>query len=74
MKFLVSSAIALFLSACSLPPLPELSPNDAASPDAPVVAAPYEPVMAGTAPYAPLGLKSWRELNDSVAPGGSRAP
>jgi hypothetical protein len=29
--------------------------------------------MAGTAPHAPVGLKPWRELNDSVAPGGSAA-
>jgi hypothetical protein len=32
----------------------------------------YQPVMAGTVPYGPVELKPWRELNDSVAPGGSR--
>jgi len=74
MKFLAFSALALFVSACSSAPLPELSPTDAASPDAPVVAAPYQPVMAGTAAHVPVGLKPWRELNDSVAPGGSRSP
>jgi hypothetical protein len=30
--------------------------------------------MAGTAAHTPVGLKSWRELNDSVAPGAGRAP
>lgn len=74
MKFLVLSALALFVSACSSAPLPELSPTDATSPDAPIVAAPYQPVMAGTAAHVPVGLKPWRELNDSVAPGGSRSP
>lgn len=74
MKFLVLSALALFVSACSSAPLPELSPTDAASPDAPIVAAPYQPVMAGTAAHVPVGLKPWRELNDSVAPAGSRSP
>lgn len=73
MKVLIFGALALSLSACSSP-LPELAPTDAASPDAPVVAAPYQPVMWGTAPHAPVGLKSWRELNDSVAPRGSVSP
>lgn len=74
MKVLVFGATALFISACSSAPLPELAPTDAASPEAPVVAAPYQPVMWGTAPHAPVGLKSWRELNDSVAPRGSVSP
>lgn len=74
MKVLTLSALALFASACSSAPLPELSPADAASPDAQVIAAPYQPVMAGTAAHVPVGLKPWRELNDSVAPGGSRSP
>jgi hypothetical protein len=72
MKILVLGALALSISACSSAPLPELSSTDAASPDAAVVAAPYQPVMNGTMPYVPVGLKPWRELNDSVAPGGSR--
>jgi hypothetical protein len=74
MKILVLGVLTLSAAACSSAPLPELSPSDAASPDAPVVAAPYRPVMAGTASYAPVALKSWRELNDSVAPGGSKSP
>ena len=73
MKLLVPSMLALGVAACSAPPLPELSPADASSPDAPTVAAPYQPVMSGTAPYAPVGLKPWRELNDRVAPGAARS-
>jgi hypothetical protein len=73
MKFLVLAVLALGVASCAAPPLPELSPADASSPDAPTVAAPYQPVMSGTAPYAPVGLKPWRELNDRVAPGGARS-
>jgi hypothetical protein len=60
--------LALVAGACAAPTLPEPSPADASSPDAPTVAAPYQPVMAGTAAHLPVGLKPWRELNDSVAP------
>ena len=74
MKVLVLGALALSVSACSSAPLPDLTPTDAASPEAPVVAAPYQPVMAGTAARVPVGLKPWRELNDSVAPRGSLTP
>jgi hypothetical protein len=71
MRFLILGAFALSASACAASPLPELSPTDAASPDAPVISTPYRPVMAGTAAYGPVELKPWRELNDSVAPAGS---
>lgn len=67
-------ALALGAAACSSPPLPEPSASGAASPEAPTVAAPYQPVMAGTAAHAPVGLKPWKELNDRVAPGAGRSP
>ncbi len=74
MKVLFLGAFALSVSACSSAPLPDLTPAEAASPEAPVVAAPYQPVMAGTASHVPVALKPWRELNDSVAPRGSLTP
>jgi hypothetical protein len=74
MKFPLILTLALVVAACNSPPLPELSPGDAASPEAPVHAVPYHPVMAGTAAHVPAGLKPWRELNDSVAPGAGRSP
>lgn len=74
MKSLSILVLALAGAACSAPPLPELSPADASSPDVPTVAAPYQPVMSGTAPHVPVGLKPWRELNDRVAPGAGRSP
>lgn len=74
MKVVFPGALALAVAACSSAALPELSPTDAASPDAPVVSAPYQPVMAGTAGHAPVGLKPWREVNDGVAPRGSLSP
>jgi hypothetical protein len=74
MKVLVLGALALSVSACSSASLPDLTSTDAASPEARVVAVPYQPVMAGTAAHAPVGLKPWRELNDSVAPRGSLSP
>lgn len=73
MKSLSIPMLALALAACSAPPLPELSPTDASSPEAPTVAAPYQPVMTGTATHVPVGLKPWRELNDRVAPGAGRS-
>ncbi|MCA0247301.1 MAG: hypothetical protein LCH93_11860 [Proteobacteria bacterium] len=74
MKFLPSLALAFGVAACNSPPLEELSPTGPTSPEAPIVAMPDKPVMAGTAPHAPVGLKPWRELNDGVAPGAGRTP
>ena len=73
MKFLIPAILALGAAACAAPPLPELSPADASNPDAAIVATPYQPVMSGTAPHAPVGLKPWRELNDRVAPAAGRS-
>jgi hypothetical protein len=55
-------------------PLPQAVSPDPADPETPTITQPYQPVLAGTASHTPVGLKSWRELNDSVAPGGSRSP
>ena len=67
-------ALAALLSGCSNAPLPQAVSPDPADPEAVTVTQPYRPVMAGTAAHTPVGLKPWRELNDSVAPGGSRSP
>ena len=67
-------ALALGAAACSSPPLPEPSASGAASPEAPTVAAPYQPVMAGTAAHAPVGLMAWKELNERGGPGTGRSP
>lgn len=72
MKFLIPAMLALGVAACAAPPLPALSPDDASSPDAAIVGTPYQPVMSGTVPHAPVGLKPWRELNDRVAPVAGR--
>ena len=34
----------------------------------------YSSVTAGTLDYRPVGPKSWREMNDAVAPRSGRAP
>lgn len=74
MNFSLVVALAVGLGACSLPPLPEPSDADPHSPFAPDVPMTYQPVMAGTVNYAPAELKSWRELNEGVAPGAGRSP
>lgn len=67
-------ALVLAASGCSAPPLTPLSPSDASNVDAPAPPTSYQPVLAGTVPHAPVGLKPWRELNDRVAPGGGKSP
>lgn len=74
MKLSLFLALALVLAACGSPTLPELSLSDPANPEAPTTTTPYQPVMAGTVAYEPVGLKPWRELNDRVAPGAGRSP
>ena len=68
------AALAALLAGCSDAPLPQASSPDPADPAVPTVTQPYQPVMAGTAAHTPVGLKPWRELNDSVAPRGSLSP
>lgn len=68
------AALTALLAGCNSAPLPEAVSPDPADPEAPVSAMPYRPVLAGTAAHAPVGLKSWRELNEEVAPGGGRSP
>ncbi|MBL6652635.1 MAG: hypothetical protein ISP49_13645 [Reyranella sp.] len=74
MKSSLFVALALGLGACSMPPLPEPSDSDPHSPFAPDVPMTYLPVMAGTVHYAPAELKSWRELNENVAPRTGQTP
>lgn len=74
MKSSLFAMLALGLAACSMPALSEPSDSDPHSPFAPDVPMSYQPVMAGTVDYAPAELKSWRELNENVAPGAGRSP
>lgn len=67
-------ALASAVAGCSPAPLPQAASPDPADPQAPTAATPYKPVLAGTAAFTPVGLKPWRELNDSVAPGAGRSP
>ena len=67
-------ALAAVLAGCSSAPLPQESSPDPGDPQAPVAATPYRPVLAGTAAHVPVALKSWRELNEGVAPGAGRSP
>ena len=66
--------LATLVAGCSPTPLPETATPDPANPDLPGATAPYRPVLAGTAAHAPVPLRSWRELNEGVAPHGGRAP
>lgn len=68
------AALAALLAGCSSTPLPQAVSPDPADPEGATITQPYKPVMAGTVPHTPVGLKPWRELNDRVAPGGSRSP
>jgi hypothetical protein len=68
------AALAAMVAACSSAPLPEAVSPDPADPAAPTSAAPYRPVLAGTAAHEPAGLKPWRTLNEEVAPRATRSP
>ncbi len=74
MKLNLFMVLGVFLSGCSAPPLPEMPSPDPADPQAPAADMRDKPVMAGTAAHVPVGLKPWKELNDSVAPGAGRSP
>jgi hypothetical protein len=67
-------ALAAVAAGCSPAPLPQAASPDPADPAAAVAPASYQPVMSGTAAHAPVALKPWRELNDSVAPRGGKSP
>jgi hypothetical protein len=60
--------LAGFLTACGQTPLPAAATPDPSDPNTPTVEAPYRPVLAGTAAHRPVAPKSWRELNERVAP------
>lgn len=74
MKFPLLVPLILLVAACNSPSLPELDATGPSSPEAPTAAAPYRPVLAGTAAYGPVGLKSWRELNEEVTPAAGKSP
>ncbi len=67
-------ALASAVAGCSPAPLPQAASPAPADPQASTAVMPYRPVMAGTAAHTLVGLKPWRELNDSVAPGAGRSP
>ena len=67
------AALASLVAGCNAA-LPEAVSPDPADPQASTGAAPYRSVLAGTAAHMPVGLKSWRELNEGVAPGAGRSP
>ncbi len=73
MKFPLFLVLAFGVAACNSPSLPEPSTADPDSPTALVTAPSYQPVLAGTGNHAPVGVKPWRELNDSVAPRTGRS-
>ena len=68
------AAVAALVAACSTAPLPEAVSPDPADAGAPSSAAPYRPVLAGTAVHQPAGLKPWRTLNEEVTPRAGRSP
>lgn len=73
-SFVGLSVLAGLVAGCSPAPLPQAAQPDPADSQAPTPAQPYRPVLAGTAPHAPVPLKSWRELNRDVAPAAGRSP
>ncbi|MDI1285241.1 MAG: hypothetical protein PSV46_12690 [Reyranella sp.] len=74
MKSSLLVVLGIVLSGCSASPLPQLPSPDPADPQSPTAVTPYKAVLAGTAAYMPVGLKPWRELNDSVTPSAGRSP
>ncbi len=68
-----AAALATVVAGCSAA-LPEAVSPDPADPQMPTAVTPYRSVLAGTATHAPAELKSWRELNEGVAPGPGRSP
>lgn len=73
-SFVGLSALAVLAGGCASAPLPDASRPDPADSRVPVPPQPYQPVLAGTAPHLPVPLKSWRQLNEDVAPGAGRSP
>ena len=72
MKRIIPLLLGGLLAACSTSPLPATSTPDPGDSSTPVVEKPYQPVLAGTAAHRPVAPKSWRELNDGVAPSAAR--
>jgi hypothetical protein len=72
-RFLLAT-VAMGPAACAAP-LPALQTGpDPADATTPVADTKYTPVTAGTADYRPVDRKSWRDMNDRVAPDPGRMP
>lgn len=69
-SLLVAATIAL--AGCASPLPTALTGPDPANSTAPVLEPRYVPVTVGTVDYRPVEPRSWRGLNERVAPGGRR--
>jgi hypothetical protein len=72
MKRTMLLLLAALLAACAETPLPSAATPDPSDPASPTLDAPYKPVLAGTAAHGPVAPKSWREMNERVAPPAGR--
>ncbi len=72
---LLAMGCALALAGCgsASPPVITSGP-DPADPRAGDPAPAYVPVMSGTLDHQPVEPKSWREMNERVAPRAGRSP
>ncbi|QQS15023.1 MAG: hypothetical protein IPK81_09010 [Rhodospirillales bacterium] len=68
----VAAALALTLAGCATPPPRITDGPDPADATTAAPAAAYIPVTAGTVDHRPVEPKSWREMNERVAPGAGR--
>ena len=66
-------ATLLALAACAVPPPTLLAGPDPSDPAQRATTRTDPPVLSGTAQYAPVAPRPWRELNDAVAPRGAFA-
>jgi hypothetical protein len=67
--------VTLALAGCSGASLPDITAgSDAADPHAAGTAPAYVPVTAGTVNHQPVEPKTWRDMNERVAPRAGRTP
>jgi hypothetical protein len=72
---LAAIGCALTLAGCDGAPLPVITSGpDAADPRTAGRAATYTPVTAGTVHHQPVEPKSWRDMNERVAPRAGGSP
>ena len=69
---MLAATLASTLAACGAPPPAITSGPDPADAGGAAPAAAYAPVTAGTVDHRPVEPKSWREMNERVAPGAGR--